>query len=97
MSAHADPFRVLIADDHALVRSGLKDILRSLPPPGVVVVGEAENGLEAIADAKALTPDLLLLDAGMPLSRGVEVFGEVRRWSPETLSLIHISEPTRPY
>ncbi len=84
MSTQAGPFRVLIADDHALVRSGLKDILAGLPRPGVDIVGEAENGLEAISDAKKLKPDLMLLDAGMPLSRGMEVFGEVRRWSPET-------------
>jgi len=83
MSSPSDPFTVVIADDHALVRAGLKEILAALRLP-VEVVGEAENGIEAIALGKSLRPDLMLLDAGMPLSRGMEAFGEVRRWSPET-------------
>lgn len=82
MDGTSAPHTVVIADDHALVRSGIKDILRRLPD--VEVVGEAENGMEAITLGKSLRPSLLLLDAGMPLSRGVEVFGEVRRWSPDT-------------
>lgn len=73
---------MVIADDHALVRAGLKDILAGIG--GVKVVGEAENGVEAIALGKTLRPNLMLLDAGMPLSRGMEVYGEVRRWSPDT-------------
>lgn len=83
MAAKQAPVRVVIADDHALVRAGLKDILAKLAV-SVEVVDEAENGIEAIAAAKSKQPDLLLLDAGMPLSRGMEVYGEVRRWSPET-------------
>lgn len=83
MSSPSDPFTVVIADDHALVRAGLKEILSGLRLP-VEVVGEAENGIEAIALTKSLRPNLLLLDAGMPLSRGMEVYGEVRRWSPDT-------------
>jgi DNA-binding NarL/FixJ family response regulator len=84
MSTRSGPFSVVIADDHALVRRGLKEILQGLTDPAVEIVGEAENGLEAIARAKQTQPDLMLLDAGMPLSRGMEVFGEVRRWSPDT-------------
>lgn len=87
---------MVIADDHALVRSGLKDVLLRLGGAagstggsdagqrGVEVVGEATNGIEAISLGKTLRPDLMLLDAGMPLARGMEVFGEVRRWSPDT-------------
>lgn len=82
MSGSYHTAKVVIADDHALVRSGLKGILEGLD--NVEVVGEAENGLEAIALAKDLQPDLMLLDSGMPLSRGMEAYGEVRRWSPDT-------------
>ncbi|MCC1493652.1 response regulator transcription factor [Cognatishimia sp. F0-27] len=82
MSETSPASRVVIADDHALVRNGLKAIL--LQMGGIEVVGEAENGLEAIALAKSLRPDLILLDSGMPLSRGMEAYGEIRRWSPET-------------
>ncbi len=60
---------------------GLRAILESL---GVEVVAEAANGLETIAAVKQHRPTLLTLDAAMPLARGVEVLGEVRRWSPET-------------
>lgn len=72
----------VIADDHAVVRSGLRDMLESLPM--LEVVGEASNGIEAIAAGKAHRPTLMTLDAGMPMSSGMEVFGEVRRWSPKT-------------
>ena len=82
MSGSSLSARVVIADDHALVRSGLKGILHGMG--GIDVVGEAENGLEAIALARSLRPDLMLLDSGMPLSRGMEAYGEIRRWSPQT-------------
>ena len=73
---------VIIADDHALVRNGLRDVLETIEE--TEIVGEAENGLEAISLCKSLTPTLLTLDVGMPYARGMEVYGEVRRWSPET-------------
>ena len=82
MTEASETFSIVVADDHALVRNGLKDILRKVP--NTVVVGEAENGFEAISLVRSLRPFLLLLDSGMPLSRGIEVFGEVRRWSPDT-------------
>lgn len=82
MSGSSPTARVVIADDHALVRNGLKGILLGIE--GTEVVGEAENGLEAISLAKSLQPNLMLLDSGMPLSRGMEAYGEIRRWSPET-------------
>ncbi|MEM8838994.1 MAG: response regulator transcription factor [Pseudomonadota bacterium] len=73
---------IVIADDHALVRNGIKDVFATIED--TQVVGEAENGLEAIALGKSLRPTLMTLDAGMPLCKGMEVYGEVRRWSPET-------------
>ena len=84
--AASDLRTVVIADDHALVRNGLRDILLRLPQ--TEIVGEAENGLEAISLVKVLTPNLLTLDAGMPLARGMQVYGEVRRWSPDTRIIV---------
>lgn len=73
---------VVIADDHALVRSGLRSICEKIP--NTLVVAEAADGFEAISQTKAHEPTLLLLDAGMPLATGVQVFHEVRRWSKGT-------------
>lgn len=72
----------IIADDHALVRAGIKEILGSTGR--VNIVAEAENGLEAISLVRQHMPDLLILDIAMPYAQGIEIFGEVRRWSPET-------------
>lgn len=74
--------RVLIADDHAIVRNAVSLILASID--GVELVGEAEDGIATIALTKRLKPDLLLLDVAMPHAGGLAVIGEVRRWSPAT-------------
>lgn len=74
--------RVIIADDHAIVRTSLSAILSEIDE--IEVVAEAANGLETIALVKQHEPDLLLLDAAMPLARGVQVYSEARRWSPGT-------------
>lgn len=76
----------VIADDHAMVRQGLRDLLEGLPM--LAVVGEAGNGIEATAAGEVHRPTLMTLDAGMPLSNGMGVFGEVRRWSPDTRILL---------
>lgn len=72
----------IIADDHAIVRQSLSAILADIGT--VDLVAEAQNGLETIALVKQHRPDLLLLDAAMPLARGIQVYGEARRWSPDT-------------
>ena len=63
--------RVVIADDHALVREGLRSLLET--ERDIAVVGEAADGLDAIARAQALKPDVLLLDLAMPRMSGLEV------------------------
>ncbi|MBS8229167.1 LuxR C-terminal-related transcriptional regulator [Vannielia litorea] len=80
-------YHAVVADDHAIVRSGLRSALETpghIEERGITVVAEAENGLEAIAACRAHRPELLLLDVQMPMAGGVEVVVEVQRWSPET-------------
>lgn len=89
MTGGHDPFavRVVIADDHAIVRSGLRAALeapRALAGVSAKVVAEAGDGLAAIAAVKRWQPNLLLLDVAMPHAGGIEVLLEVRRWSPAT-------------
>jgi len=74
--------RIVIADDHGIVRDATRPLLVSIP--GVEIVGEADNGVAAIALVKRLQPDLLVLDIAMPHASGVVVLGEARRWSPLT-------------
>jgi PAS domain S-box-containing protein len=64
------PITVLIVDDHFSVREGLKDMLRRQPE--IAVVGEAVNGLDAIAQARALQPDAMVIDVSMPEMDGIE-------------------------
>lgn len=70
-----DSIRVVIADDHAVVRTGLKAILRTAPD--LEVVGEATNGREAIALVERLRPDILITDLAMPDVDGAELTREV--------------------
>ncbi|MHA7777362.1 response regulator [Roseibium sp. M-1] len=80
-------YSAIIADDHAIVRSGLRDALEKpgmIEPEGIRVVAEAGDGLTAIAEVRRHRPDLLLLDVSMPMAGGVEVLIEVRRWSKDT-------------
>jgi len=84
-------YTAVIADDHAIVRSGLRAALEApglIEDPGVTVLGEAANGLEAIALVRKHRPHLLLLDVQMPMAGGTEVVLEVRRWSPDTRIVI---------
>jgi len=65
------PIRVLLADDHTLVRAGIRSLLKGLE--NVEVVGEAGDGQEAVRLAESLRPDVLLLDVGMPGLNGLDV------------------------
>ena len=73
---------VIIADDHAIVRQGVAQVLAGIE--GAEIIAEAENGLTAISAVKQNKPDLLVVDAAMPLAKGIEVLAEARRWSPDT-------------
>ena len=74
--------QVVIADDHAIVRDGMKQLLKSIGP--VDILAEAENGVEAIAMVKTHQPDLLFLDLAMPYVGGLELLEEILSWSPST-------------
>jgi DNA-binding NarL/FixJ family response regulator len=80
------PIRVLVADDHAIVRTGIRHVLES--EPGFTVVGEASNGVEALELATTLHPDVAVLDISMPGESGLRVAAELRQRSPETQVLI---------
>jgi DNA-binding NarL/FixJ family response regulator len=69
--------RIIIADDHAVLRSGLKMLLNA--QDDLVVVGEATNGTEALKAVREQSPDLLLLDISMPKSDGLDVLQQIRR------------------
>ena len=80
------PVSILIADDHSVVRKGLRALLDS--KRGWKVCAEAANGRDAITKAKALKPDVAILDIGMPGLNGVEATRQIRRVSPNTEVLI---------
>ena len=77
-----DAIRVLIADDHAVLREGLRMMLEV--QPGIVVAGEAANGREAVTQAAALQPTVTLLDLIMPEMSGLDALSEIRRVAPAT-------------
>jgi len=78
--------RILIADDHGLVRRGARALLQSRR--GWRVVGEAANGREAVERAKELKPDVAVVDIGMPELDGVEVARQIRAAVPDTKVLM---------
>ena len=74
--------RILIADDHGIVRQGLRMYLQF--DPELEIVGEASDGREALERARALKPDIVLMDLLMPGMDGLEATAAIRRWLPET-------------
>jgi DNA-binding NarL/FixJ family response regulator len=78
--------RVLVADDHAVVREGIRHVLSAAH--GFDVVGEAASGTDAVKMAKECEPDVVLLDVSMPGGTGLEVIGDVRRAAPQARVLI---------
>jgi two-component system, NarL family, response regulator NreC len=79
------PIRILIADDHAVVRSGLKALLKT--DPELEVVGEAENGTETLRLAETLHPDTVLLDITMPPENGIATAKRLKEKHPEIIVL----------
>ena len=78
--------RILVADDHGIVRSGIKLLLEH--QPDLEVVAEAADGVEAVERALAGKPDLCILDVGMPRMTGLQAAREIRRHLPDTRVLM---------
>ena len=74
--------RVMLADDHTLIRAGLRLVVAQ--EPDFTVVGEAENGRQAVAMAESLAPDVAVLDIGMPELNGIEACLQIRERRSET-------------
>lgn len=85
-SPQSKKIRVLLADDHAILRSGLKMLLQS--SPDVEVIAEASDGVEAIRLARDLAPDLVIMDITMPRVDGLSATQEIRRIHPQTKVLV---------
>jgi len=86
------PVRILIADDHEIVREGVRAMIQGLP--GWEICGEAPNGREAVALAAQLKPDIVVMDIGMPELNGLEATRQIRRLAPETEVLIFTANET---
>ena len=80
------PTRILIADDHALVRAGIRALVERID--GVEVIAEAGNGVEALSLIKELEPDLVLLDISMPESSGFEVLAQQAKEFPDVRVIV---------
>jgi DNA-binding NarL/FixJ family response regulator len=79
------PIRVVLADDHVLVRQSLRSFLER---EGIQVVGEASDGQELIGVVARLRPEVAVLDISMPLMNGLEAAGEIHRASPDTKAIL---------
>jgi len=77
---------IFLADDHTIVRQGLAKLLEG--EPNLRVVGEAENGREAVAKVEKLKPDIVLMDIAMPMLNGIEATRQIRKICPQTKVII---------
>jgi DNA-binding NarL/FixJ family response regulator len=80
------PYSIVLVDDHKIMRDGIKAILQHSGE--FLVVGEAENGVDAIQASKDIRPDIVLMDIGLPGLNGIEATAELLRHSPATKVVI---------
>lgn len=80
------PCRIVIAEDHRILREGLRSMLSS--SPDLEIVGEADNGRDAIRRVDQLRPDLVLMDLSMPKMNGLDAIAEVKSLCPDTKLLV---------
>jgi DNA-binding NarL/FixJ family response regulator len=79
------PIRVILADDHAIVRQGIKSLLER---EGLQVLAEASDGREALNHAEKLSPDIVIMDIGMPTLNGMEAARELARTCPKVKPIL---------
>lgn len=84
--ANIRPIRLLIADDHAVVREGIRSLVSI--EPGYEIVGEAADGVEAVQKARTLNPDVILLDMVMPRQDGLATIIEIKKENPNARILV---------
>jgi DNA-binding NarL/FixJ family response regulator len=89
------PIKVLLAEDHTIVRQGLRALLEA--EPDVTVVGEAANGRQALETARELQPDVVVMDIAMPLLNGLESTRQMKKASPKSRVLILSSYASNEY
>ena len=89
------PFEVVIADDHTILRKGLQALLSS--DPNLKVVGEAEDGRDAIRCVEDLSPDLALIDLSMPRMNGMEAIRDIKKANPQTKIIVLTVHKTEEY
>ena len=82
----SDPIRILIAEDHPVVRHGLRGFLETCAD--LEVVAEAEDGFQAVALARDLVPDVILMDLQMPKMNGLEAIDQIMAFSPATRIIV---------
>jgi len=87
--------KVLLAEDHTILREGLRMLLTS--DPNLEVVGEAQDGLEAVRMAESLKPDLILMDLSMPRMNGMGAIQEIKRHMPQIKILALTVHKTEEY
>jgi DNA-binding NarL/FixJ family response regulator len=90
-----EPLRVLLVDDHRLIRAGVRSLLRN--SAGLEVIGEASSGDEALALVETLTPEILITDIGMPGMSGIELTERACKAHPELRVLILTMHPNEEY
>jgi DNA-binding NarL/FixJ family response regulator len=95
MNKEEPSIRILLADDHQLVRAGICSLLEKIP--GVEVVAEASNGREALELVRSQLPDLVLMDVAMPVLGGIETLSRITKKFPRTKVVILSAYATEDY